>query len=149
MASSHYLNQCWLIVSKVQWHSSDGNSTRDTSAFNRKNWLENYLSRISLESPRIQRVTDKHIHSPLPRAHELLLSSPPHVADRVPRVVASVADLQTQAAHVALAAVLPTHWSAAKRRNKIQSGSVLILDRLPVIWPIICDSSRYISAWNF
>ena len=22
-APSHYLNQCWLIISKVQWHSSD------------------------------------------------------------------------------------------------------------------------------
>ena len=32
-APSHYLNQCRLIISKVQWHSSDGNSmTRDTSA---------------------------------------------------------------------------------------------------------------------
>ena len=33
-APSHYLNQCWLIISKVQWHSSDGNFTRDTSSFN-------------------------------------------------------------------------------------------------------------------
>ena len=30
-APSHYLNQCWLIISKVQLHSSDGNFTRDTS----------------------------------------------------------------------------------------------------------------------
>ena len=28
MAPSHYLNQCWLIISKVQGHSSDGNFTR-------------------------------------------------------------------------------------------------------------------------
>ena len=28
---SHYLNQCWLIISKIQLHSSDGNFTRDTS----------------------------------------------------------------------------------------------------------------------
>ena len=27
---SHYLNQCWLIISKVQWHSSEHNCTRDT-----------------------------------------------------------------------------------------------------------------------
>ena len=26
---SHYLNQCWLIISKIQWHSSEGNFTRD------------------------------------------------------------------------------------------------------------------------
>ena len=35
-APSHYLNQCWLIISKVQWHSSDGNFIRDTSASNHK-----------------------------------------------------------------------------------------------------------------
>ena len=29
---SHYLNQCWLIISKVLWHSSEGNFIRDTSA---------------------------------------------------------------------------------------------------------------------
>ena len=34
MAPSHYLNQCWLIISKVRWHSSDSNFTRDNSAFN-------------------------------------------------------------------------------------------------------------------
>ena len=27
-APSHYLNQCWLIISKVQWHSSGCNFTR-------------------------------------------------------------------------------------------------------------------------
>ena len=32
MAPSHYLNQCWLITSKVLWHSSEGNFIRDTSA---------------------------------------------------------------------------------------------------------------------
>ena len=31
-APSHYLNQCWLIISKVQRHSSECNFTRDTSA---------------------------------------------------------------------------------------------------------------------
>ena len=30
-APSHHLNQCWLIISKIQLHSSDGNSTRHTS----------------------------------------------------------------------------------------------------------------------
>ena len=29
-APSHYFNQCWLIISKVQWHSSEGNFTRDS-----------------------------------------------------------------------------------------------------------------------
>ena len=33
-ALSHYLKQCWLIFSKVQWHSVEGNQTRDSSPFN-------------------------------------------------------------------------------------------------------------------
>ena len=33
-APSHYLNQCWLIISKVQWYSLEGNFTRDTSTIN-------------------------------------------------------------------------------------------------------------------
>ena len=35
-APSHYLNQCWLI-SKVQWHTSECNFTRDTSAISHWN----------------------------------------------------------------------------------------------------------------
>ena len=37
MAPSHYLNQCSLIISKVQWHLSVGNFTIDTSAMNHLN----------------------------------------------------------------------------------------------------------------
>ena len=33
-APSHYLYQCWLIISKIQLHPSDGNFTRDTSDIN-------------------------------------------------------------------------------------------------------------------
>ena len=33
-APSHYLNQCWLIINKGQWHSDDGNFTMDTSVTN-------------------------------------------------------------------------------------------------------------------
>ena len=40
-APSHYLNSCWLIISKVQWHSSKGQFTRDASAINHWNYLEN------------------------------------------------------------------------------------------------------------
>ena len=53
-APSHYFNQCWLIITMVYWHSSEGNSTTDTSASNHKNWIENYLSKISLKSLRGQ-----------------------------------------------------------------------------------------------
>ena len=34
MAPSHYLNQCWLIFSKVQWHAIESNLTRDSPPFN-------------------------------------------------------------------------------------------------------------------
>ena len=34
---SHYLNQCWVIISKVQWHPSESNFTRDTSAISHWN----------------------------------------------------------------------------------------------------------------
>ena len=33
-APSHYLNQCWLTISKVHWHSFEYSFTRDTSAIN-------------------------------------------------------------------------------------------------------------------
>ena len=35
-APSHCLNQCWLILSKFQWHPFEGHLTRDTSAVNQK-----------------------------------------------------------------------------------------------------------------
>ena len=31
-APSHYLNQCWLIITKVQWCSSEGNFAWDITA---------------------------------------------------------------------------------------------------------------------
>ena len=34
MTPSHYLNQWWLIISEVQWQSSEDSFTRDTSAIN-------------------------------------------------------------------------------------------------------------------
>ena len=36
-APSHYLNQCWLIISKIQWHSSECNFTWDASAISHLN----------------------------------------------------------------------------------------------------------------
>ena len=53
-APSHYLNQCWLIISKVHWHSYEGNLTQDTLAINHLHYLENYLSKLSFKSPRGQ-----------------------------------------------------------------------------------------------
>ena len=53
-APSHYLNQCWLIISEVQWHSYLGTFTRDASTINHENKFENYISKILLKSPRGQ-----------------------------------------------------------------------------------------------
>ena len=53
-APSHYLNQCWLIISKIEWHSSEGNFTAGISAINHCNWLEKNSFKISLKFPRPQ-----------------------------------------------------------------------------------------------
>ena len=53
-APSHYLNQCWHFINKVQWHSSDGNFTEDTSVNNHSNQFEYFLYKISFKSPRGQ-----------------------------------------------------------------------------------------------
>ena len=53
-APSHYLNQCWLIISKVEWRSSKGKFTRDTSAINHWNYLESLVPKISFKFPRGQ-----------------------------------------------------------------------------------------------
>ena len=53
-AQSHYLNQCWLIISKVEWHSSKGKFTRGTSAINHWNYLKNQVPAISFKFPRGQ-----------------------------------------------------------------------------------------------
>ena len=53
-ASSHYLNQCCLIIRKVQWYSSEDDSTSNISAINHSNNLEHYLYKIPLKSPRGQ-----------------------------------------------------------------------------------------------
>ena len=51
---SHYLNQCRLIISKVEWHSSKGKFTRDTPAINHWNYLQNLVPKISFKFPRDQ-----------------------------------------------------------------------------------------------
>ena len=54
MAPSHYLNQCWLIIHEGQWHSYQGNFTRDASTIIHQNLFENYMSKISFKFPRGQ-----------------------------------------------------------------------------------------------
>ena len=53
-APIHYLNQCWLIISEVQWHSYPGSFTRDPSTINHWNLFENYISKISFKIRRGQ-----------------------------------------------------------------------------------------------
>ena len=50
MAPSNYLNQCWLIISKVQWPSSTCNVTQDSSAINQWNQLANHF-RVPTDRP--------------------------------------------------------------------------------------------------
>ena len=53
-APSHYLEQSWLIISEVQWHSYQGNFTRGASTISHQNPFENYISKISFKFPRGQ-----------------------------------------------------------------------------------------------
>ena len=53
-ATSHSLNQYWLITSEVQYQSSDKNSTGHTSAVYYSHYHESYLSKMSSKSPRGQ-----------------------------------------------------------------------------------------------
>ena len=51
-APSHYLNQCWLIISQVLWHSSKGSFPRNTSAINHYNQLEiTYRETSNIRAP--------------------------------------------------------------------------------------------------
>ena len=49
-----YSDQCWRIICKVQWHSSQGNFMRDISALNHKTCLKITWPKISSKSPRGQ-----------------------------------------------------------------------------------------------
>ena len=46
MAPSHYLNQCWLIISEVLWHSPDGNFTWNAQDI--YPWREFEITNLSL-----------------------------------------------------------------------------------------------------
>ena len=54
MAPSQYLNQCWLIISEVQWHSYCGNFTIHASTINHQNPFGHCISKISFKFPRGQ-----------------------------------------------------------------------------------------------
>ena len=51
-APSHYLNQCWLIICKVLWHSSEDIIKRRFEDTNQWSKIENCIFKITLRSPR-------------------------------------------------------------------------------------------------
>ena len=53
-APSHYLNQCWLIVSKVQWHLSEGNFTKRYLSHQSLKLVSKLLNLNLFKSPRGQ-----------------------------------------------------------------------------------------------
>ena len=53
-APSHYLNQCWLIINKVMWHSSEDIIIRTFEDTNQWSKIENYIYKMALRSPRGQ-----------------------------------------------------------------------------------------------
>ena len=55
---SQYLNQCWFIITKVQWHSAKGNFPRDTPPS---------ITTISLK------ITYLKFHAHLPGTNELIV----------------------------------------------------------------------------
>ena len=62
MTPSHYLNQCWLTMSKVLWHSSEGIIMGRSAHTNQWNKIENYMFRIAFRSHRGQWVDSWTIH---------------------------------------------------------------------------------------
>ena len=57
-APSHYLNQCWCIINQDQWHSSEGNFARDTTAINQYDQLKNCFSKMSFKLPEAIELTN-------------------------------------------------------------------------------------------
>ena len=45
-APSHYLNQCWLLISEVLWHSSENKSTARAQAIILHNELKSYVGKL-------------------------------------------------------------------------------------------------------
>ena len=61
-APSHYLNQCWPMISEVLWHSPDSNFTENTEDIYRRNEFEIYLFDTVVKFPRGQWVNPLLVH---------------------------------------------------------------------------------------
>ena len=53
-APRHYLNQCWLNIREVPWHSSGGIIIRRSEETNHWNTIKNYSFEMAFRSPRGQ-----------------------------------------------------------------------------------------------
>ena len=74
-APSHYLNQCWLIIHEVPWHSSGCISIRGSEETNKKNNIENGSFKMASRSPRGQWVNVTHTRT---ANHSVTASSRSH-----------------------------------------------------------------------
>ena len=59
-ASSHYLNQCWIII---MWHSHESNFVRNTHSCNLLHVFRDYIFKITSASLRIQWVNHSTQHA--------------------------------------------------------------------------------------
>ena len=77
-APSHYLNQCWLIIGEVLWHSPEGNFTWNVQDIYLWREFENYSFKITSPSPRGQWVNSlllslaKWPHRPWPSLVQIM-----------------------------------------------------------------------------
>ena len=60
-APSHYLKQCWLIISEIPWHSSQGIILRRCEHTNQQNKIEYCNFKMASRSPRGQWVKQKEL----------------------------------------------------------------------------------------
>ena len=85
-APSHYLNQCRLIISEVQWHSYQGNFTKMSQPS---------ITKIFLK------ITCRQFHSNFPGANELI------VTNLASRLLSIASDCTLYRAFTAI----PLHWN--------------------------------------
>ena len=68
-ATNHYLDQCWLTISEVLWHSPESNFKRNAQDIYPWYELENYWFRITVKYYRDQWVKHRHPIEPSHKSH--------------------------------------------------------------------------------
>ena len=144
-APSHHLNQCWLTISQVQWHSSECNFTRDTSAVCHWNKLEKYLSKIVFKSPRVNELisntncTKKVYHLYPLFYHENSLEEPSKCCETHPRSTYS----RIQQHHFCL------EYSTASTNVKIYRSCFELIKVIPYLVIVDWMSIVWCLLWVF